>query len=395
MTPDQLAGGLDTLELLSGIVFGADETAPDLPGGEADPLASLERALLPALQSPPCGVAFSGGRDSSAVLAVATSVAHRHGLRTPVPITLRFPGVEHTEETSYQESVVRHIGASEWVRLEPGRMLDVLGDTATGLTLRHGTLYPGNIHFLVPMLDAVGSGTLLTGLGGDEMLSGNEHHAIAAMLAGQRRPSRTALRLLAKRYLVPRHDRSRLADQLAEHFGWMKPATRAELVAKVLEDETRDHVSAARQLRVGAYRFRYLHRARADLGRVAADRGVAVAHPLLDPGFVDGLADQVGFVGLPSRTAMMQRFFGDLLPADVLARTSKARFDDIFWTAETTDVAAGLPMERVARFVDVPALLALWRSVRPKGNTFLLAKYLMALSHTAETWSEASDPLTG
>ena len=35
MTPDQLAGGLETLELLSGIVFGADETTAALPGATA------------------------------------------------------------------------------------------------------------------------------------------------------------------------------------------------------------------------------------------------------------------------------------------------------------------------------------------------------------------------
>ena len=240
MTPDGLAGGLETLELLSGIVFGADETTAALPRGDGDPLAALERALIPSLESPPCGVAFSGGRDSSAVLAVASEVARRHGLPEPVPITLRFPGVEHTEETAYQESVVRHVGASEWERLEPGGALDVLGDVATGLTLRHGSLYPGNIHFLVPMLDCVGGGTLLTGLGGDEILSGNEHHAVAAMLAGRRRPTRTALRLLAKRYVAPHRDRGRLAGQLTEHFRWMSPETRAELVGRVLEDETRD-----------------------------------------------------------------------------------------------------------------------------------------------------------
>ncbi len=395
MTPDGLAGGLETLELLSGIVFGADETTAALPRGDGDPLAALERALIPGLESPPCGVAFSGGRDSSAVLAVASEVARRHGLPEPVPITLRFPGVEHTEETAYQESVVRHVGASDWERLEPGGALDVLGDVATGLTLRHGSLYPGNIHFLVPMLDRVGGGTLLTGLGGDEILSGNEHHAVAAMLAGRRRPTRTALRLVAKRYVAPHRDRGTLAGQLTEHFRWMRPETRAELVGRVLEDETRDRVSAAKQLRRGAYRFRYLHRARADLGRVAADRGVAVDHPLLDAGFVAGLADRVGFVGLPSRTAMMQRFFRGLLPEDVLARTTKARFDDIFWTTETTRVAGALPLEEFAEFIDVPALLDLWASDRPKGNTFLLAKYLMALSRITESPSWVDRPIEG
>ena len=53
------------------------------------PLAALEEAILPALRRPPCLVSFSGGRDSSCVLAAATRAARREGLQPPVPVTLR------------------------------------------------------------------------------------------------------------------------------------------------------------------------------------------------------------------------------------------------------------------------------------------------------------------
>ncbi|HEY2429742.1 MAG TPA: hypothetical protein VGI06_12480, partial [Acidimicrobiales bacterium] len=65
-------------------------TAPDAdPGAPArsDPRAALEAAILDGLRRPPCIVAFSGGRDSSAVLAVAVDAARRHGLAPPVPLT--------------------------------------------------------------------------------------------------------------------------------------------------------------------------------------------------------------------------------------------------------------------------------------------------------------------
>ncbi|HLF44659.1 MAG TPA: hypothetical protein VJA46_14195, partial [Acidimicrobiia bacterium] len=66
---------MTALEVAAGWVAGyekADERATD---AGADPLAVLEKLLLPALESPPCFVEFSGGRDSSALLAVAVDVA--------------------------------------------------------------------------------------------------------------------------------------------------------------------------------------------------------------------------------------------------------------------------------------------------------------------------------
>ena len=70
------------------MVFGERRTpAPD-PADlwpTADPRPTLERILLGALQRAPCVVAFSGGRDSSALLAEATRVARVHGLEDPVP----------------------------------------------------------------------------------------------------------------------------------------------------------------------------------------------------------------------------------------------------------------------------------------------------------------------
>lgn len=59
------------------------------------------------LGRPPCLLAFSGGRDSSALLAVAVSVAHREGL--PLPIPLIYPGVAGTDESSWQYMILDHL----------------------------------------------------------------------------------------------------------------------------------------------------------------------------------------------------------------------------------------------------------------------------------------------
>ena len=376
MTSAALAGGLDMLEIGSGVVFGLDESVPDPPRDGLTPRAALERAIAESLQRQPCGVAFSGGRDSSAVLSAATAAARRLQLPDPVPVTLRFPGVVSTEESSYQESVVRHLGLSDWIRLEPGDTLDILGDVATDLTMQHGLMFPGNIHVLVPVLEAVRGGALMTGVGGDEVLDGHRNHAFVAMLAGQRRPNQRMLRALAKRYIAPGRIRNQVSDKLASHFPWLLPDARTEVVERMVRDVTQNPLFADRYLVSITNRMRYLRRAQDDLALLGKDFDVVSANPLVDPAFIGAVADDIGRMGLATRTDMMRRLFGDLLPIDVIERTGKASFDDVLWTDATREAARGLPVEHLATLVDPGALRSVWESDALKGNTFLIAKYL-------------------
>ena len=75
-------------------------------------------------------VSFSGGCDSSLVLAAAVDSARRHGLPAPVPLTVRVRGDVASDEREWQELVVRHLGLSEWIRLEVSEELDCVGDLA-------------------------------------------------------------------------------------------------------------------------------------------------------------------------------------------------------------------------------------------------------------------------
>ncbi len=394
MTPEEMAGGLEMLEIVSGVVFGLDNSVPDAPHGRLTPREALEQALIAPLQSPPCGVAFSGGRDSSAVLGAATAAARRHQLPDPVPVTLRFAGIDSTEETSFQESVVRHLGLRDWICLEPADSLDILGDIATDLTVRHGLLYPGNIHFVVPMLEAIRGGALMTGIGGDEVLEGHPNHALVAMLAGRRRPTQRLLRTLAKRYVARGRNGNQIRNELAGSFPWLLPGIRSEVVEQVVQDLSSGPLFADRYLVSTTHRMRYLHRAQDDLSRVARGFDVTVAHPLVDPAFIGAVADDVGRIGLATRTAMMQRFFGDLLPIEVIERTGKARFDDVLWTDSTRDAALSLPVEHLADVVDPVALRNVWSSDALKGNTFLMAKYLKGglAAASDHTNSEGTEP---
>ena len=74
--------------------------------------------MRPALVDGPCYVTFSGGRDSSAVLAAATALARREGHALPIPVTRVYPDLPDTDESDWQRAVVDHLGLTEWVRLE-------------------------------------------------------------------------------------------------------------------------------------------------------------------------------------------------------------------------------------------------------------------------------------
>ena len=146
---------LSRFEIATGMIHGAHSERSSLPDPDGStPLRALQQELLPALLRPPCMVSFSGGRDSSAVLAAAVALARREGLPPPIPVTNVFPEAPDTDEHHWQERVVRHLGLTDWVRLQHTDGLDLLGPYAQRVLQRHGLLWPFNVHFHVPLLEA-------------------------------------------------------------------------------------------------------------------------------------------------------------------------------------------------------------------------------------------------
>ena len=224
---------LTALEAVAGCPLGGRaRSAPRLARRGHEPLAALASAIERTLESGPPAVAFSGGRDSSLLLAVAAHVCRRAGLEPPLPITLCIAGsAPEADEREWQELVLDHLQIPHWHRIPIGGELDLIGPYARRHLLRDGLLFPANAHSIVPLLEAAGQRCLIVGIGGDELLSPQQWRSVHDLLGGRRRPEhRDLVRLAAG--VLPRTIRGMTRPASAESFEamkWLRPATRSRL----------------------------------------------------------------------------------------------------------------------------------------------------------------------
>ncbi|MGH2716765.1 MAG: asparagine synthase-related protein [Thermoleophilaceae bacterium] len=372
MTPHR-SYELAPVEVASGIVFGtvADPTPLPEPVRE-HPVAALERACLPFLERPPCVVSFSGGVDSSLVLAAATRIARREGLPPPIPATNRFPDAPLSHESDWQELVVGFLGLQDWVRLEFTDELDAVGPVATRALARHGLLWPFNSHFHVPLLEAAAGGSLLTGIGGDELFGTPRWARAVDVLAARVRPQWRDLQRVALLAAPRALRRAVLSHRLPAEFPWLRAKARRELRRRWAADE------ADEPARLGA-RIRRLHAGRplrislASLELLAADAGAAIAHPLATSEFGLAVARVAPWRGFDDRRAAMRALFRKLLPEPLLSRRTKAGFNGAFWGAPSGTLAASWNGEGVDPTVVDPVFLrSLWLEEEPDAHSYLL-----------------------
>ncbi|CAN5649319.1 hypothetical protein BH20ACT23_BH20ACT23_14510 [soil metagenome] len=369
------------LEIAAGFVVGehpgADPVADD---GDGDPLRALEQATLPALSRPPCLVSFSGGRDSSAVLAVASRAARRHGLALPVPVTLRFGAAADTHETSWQDDVVTHLGLDDWIRIDAGEELDLLGPHSAAALSRHGVLWPPNTYVHAPMLQRATGGSLLTGLEGDGLLGGWRWLRVADVVTGRARPEPRDLLRLAHA-AMPKRARRVIASRRAHSTPlWLKQEAQRAVTKRWAAEEAAEPVAWNERVRWWARR-RYLAVARNSFQVLAAAENVSLGHPLLDPRWLAALARVGGRTGAGDRTRWMRALFADILPARVVARSSKAVFTHALWGEPSRAFAktwsgAGVDTE----LVDVATLRATWTNPVPDFRSACLLQRAWALT---------------
>lgn len=375
-----IAGSLTSLDIASGIVLPTNGRSRrrrlDADSGAAQtgsPRDALERAILPALMRPPCLVSFSGGRDSAAVLAAATALARRAGLPVPIPATNVFSSEQDADESSWQELLVRHLGLSDWIRLEHTDELDLIGPYASRVLTAHGLLWPANVHFHLPLLEAARGGSMLTGIGGDELFMAARRLRSAAVLSRAVRPRPRDALALALAFAPRAVRRAVIYRRASLEAPWLRPSAK-RLIIKRLAAEGAAEPRRLQQRLAWWHQRRYLGVGTASLDLLARDTRTLIVHPLLGESFWNAVATVCAPDGFADRTEGMHQLFGDLLPQAIVARSSKTSFDKVFWSERARAFARdwdgrGVPHE----WVDADELSSHWAGSNPSvPSSFLL-----------------------
>ncbi|HWT92004.1 MAG TPA: asparagine synthase-related protein [Solirubrobacteraceae bacterium] len=376
---------LDPLEIYAGMFLGDRRTPlPDpglLPG---TPREVLEALLRDALADGPCHVSFSGGRDSSAILAAAVHVARREGLPDPVPLTARYPEHPDAQESEWQELVVRHLGLREWTVFDVTTELDVLGAVARDALAGHGVTGIPSAHSMVLFARRAGGGTLLTGTGGDEVFSSWGHRRMSLQRILRVRPPRRAARALLATGMPRRVRHARDTRRSTAQVGlpWLTGAANRELAERWRASSRFERTW--REGLAGMLESRGYEVIRAVLGAYAADAGVRLVEPFFDPRFVRAYAAHGPRLGPLSRDAALEELFGDLLPQSVVRRSTKATFNGVLVgpdAAAFTDAWDGTGLDE--GLVDPDAVRAQWRDPRSDSR---------ALPAMQAAWLRAGSP---
>ena len=359
-------------QLVTGWVAGRVDVGL-LPSSEFGARRALERCVLAALiGGRTCFVSFSGGRDSSAVLAVATHVARREGVALPVPVTLTYPGLPDTDEAQWQELVLRHLGITERVVVPIRGEMSLLGPYAQDSLRRRGLLWPAAFQVQHGLFSQIASGHLLTGEGGDEIIGIRRGTPIGLVFRARRRPGRPLVKAAALAVLPSRlTGRRQRSGSLAQYQPWLTPRAVAIRMAEMAEFGAMPlSWRASTWWLLGRSAIHALIQNYRELG---VDYQAKVSHPLLDTGFVAALAREGGLWGYPGRTALMRHLFSDVLPDALLSRSSKARFNTSRYTDVERDFARGWDGSGVdTGLVDVERLRAYWLSPNASSGPGLL-----------------------
>jgi Asparagine synthase len=361
------------LEVASGWVYGSVPVAATRDT-TATPRGALDDAIRPALVDGPCYVTFSGGRDSSAVLAAAVALARREGHALPIPVTRVYPDLPDTDESDWQRLVVDHLGLTEWLRLElRNGESDLIGPAAREALGRRGVLWPPALQTHGVVFEHLRGGSLLTGEGGDAVL-GNRRSTPLAILRHRRRPDRAVLRYSALEAL-PRRARERTARAMVRagvQSRWMRPDAFEQHVRLLAADVSAEPFGYG-PATLAISRQRSFATVSHNYAAAAAEYDVRASDPLLDHRFVAALARAGGRAGFPGRTATMHALFSDVLPREVLGRTTKASFNHAHGGPATREFAGTWDGSGVDdELVDVERLRSVWLSDQPTMATGVL-----------------------
>lgn len=361
---------MDPLEIAGGWVNGYDPV-PLPPGPHGSPRRVLDRLLLPHLQRTPCLVAFSGGRDSSVLLAAATAVARREGLPLPVPVTLSYPDAPDADEAHWQKVVLDHLGIRDRIVLTVHDEHDPLGPVATPVLRRHGLVWSPNFAPTVRLMTMARGGVLLTGEGGDETF-GLKRVTPLTKLARSKGMTSPRVYADAVRAVTPAVLRRRSAMRDRYRRTWLHPEVELELARRDAHDMVAFSLNAGRN--TWQFATRRCARIAYETMRVLGDEmDVTYVQAFAEPTVVAAVAAEGGYFGWTGRTATMRALFGSLLPREVLERRTKALFANAVFTRYTKEFARRWHGSGVdTDLVDPGTLRAIWLSDDPHAPTMSL-----------------------
>lgn len=394
MSPTDTLLRLTPLEMTWGMPIGPQPGVAalrPLPRGTAGAASLLRTAVedvvRPALRRSPCLVSFSGGRDSSTVLAVATDVARREGLPDPVPYSHRFPAVEDSHEDDWQELVVRHLGLTDWQRPVWTDELDVLGPFARTVLRRDGVLSPFNGHLHEPVFAAARGGSVLTGIGGDELFSQVSRYPVVRV-ATRRAPLRwRSLPNLVFSAAAPLRLRAaRGGRHLPLDYDWLRPDAARELRHLNALDVAAEPLRWNASVAAWAWPGRVLQLPRRAKQTMAAAHDVVVENPFASAPVLRAAAATWGWAGPRGRAGELLTHFGDLLPRELFTRETKAGFNEAFWAGPAAEFARSWTGEGVdTDLVDPDALHAQWTSPMPDLHSLSLLQQAWLARQPAPT----------
>lgn len=384
-------------EIVAAWLHGRVPAPPHAPGdGTVTPRQAFENAILPALLDPPCYIAFSGGRDSSAILAAATDLARRHGLPAPVPMTEIYQDVPESDESEWQHLLISHLKLHDWLRIEFLEGNDYLGPQASSSLRSRGLIWPPALHAKAAVLDRLGGGSLLTGEGGDEVLGRRRGAQVSRLWRRGKRPDLVALRSAAGSLAPESVRRRRLRASLDESAmqPWLSPAVRDHNHQLLAADWASEPLSTAGSLEWLLTRRSSVTAAQ-NFRAFAAEYGLALHQPFLDVSFIRTFAVLAGRWGFPSRTDAMHALFADLLPRQLIERRSKAYFNRVFMGEHTRGFAREWTGSGVdPQLVDLERLRAEWLSEMPSAisSTLLQAAWLSTTETASDRASSDASP---
>ncbi|MGY1779773.1 asparagine synthase-related protein [Geodermatophilus sp. SYSU D01036] len=341
------------------------------------PAEALRAVLREEVLAGPCVVPFSGGRDSSLVLAVACDVAAEAGVELPTALTFRYPGDPAADEDEWQDLLMDHLrGRGQrppWLIRDIDDELDVVGPLVAPLLAERGhSLWPPAIGATVAIAQEAAGATVLSGEHGDEVLGARRATILSAAVRHRGRlPSpgrRQALHAALPRGVVA-------AGILASRrrLEWLTPAAGRRSRWLDARESLHDPLRWDNGVRSTAARRGTVLGSRTM--EVLTQRwGSRLAAPLAHPRVLAALASFGGPRGLPDRRTGTRLLSGGSLPEAVCARRTKGVFNGSRFHRHTRAVIERWSGEGVdRRWVDVDALRATWTAdVLDAGTSSLL-----------------------